>query len=498
MARNVLFILADQFRADCLGSSGNSIVRTPNLDRLADQGVRFARCFNQTAPCGPSRMSIYTSRYMCSTRAVANMTPLRDAEENWGYVLRQSGFDPGLIGYNDYGVDPNSVPEDDPHRRGLSYDNVLPGFQRVYYHEYDSPEYFQWLRDQGYPEELCNHSAIHSPAVPDSGPGDHLSCHYPAHYKAEHSECRYVTQKAVEYIKRPDFEDRERGWVLSLNYIKPHPPNINCEPYRSMFAAEEMDSAIRRIEELNSDHPYIRNAIGTGHHVDDQHLKEFRACYYGMIAELDDNLGIVFDTLEKTGQWEDTLIVFSADHGEQLGDHYLVGKGHFYDGAMHIPCIIRDPSNKAGHTRGTVVDHFVESIDLGPTVLDWLDVDSPDRFQGKSLLGSLYGEDDFEFKEEIHYEFDYRSSARAIDSDTEMDKHLLWVLRTKKFKYVHFADDKIPSLLFNLEEDPEEFENIAQDPKYSSIVMDLMNRMLVWRMRCEDQRMENWASQFRY
>tara|TARA_B100000405_G_C16623865_1_gene388737 strand:- start:116 stop:913 length:798 start_codon:yes stop_codon:yes gene_type:complete len=265
-----------------------------------------------------------------------------------------------------------------------------------------------------------------------------------------------------------------------------------------MFAAEEMDSAIRRIEELNSDHPYIRNAIGTGHHVDDQHLKEFRACYYGMIAELDDNLGIVFDTLEKTGQWEDTLIVFSADHGEQLGDHYLVGKGHFYDGAMHIPCIIRDPSNKAAHTRGTVVDHFVESIDLGPTVLDWLDVDSPDRFQGKSLLGSLYGEDDFEFKEEIHYEFDYRSSARAIDSDTEMDKHLLWVLRTKKFKYVHFADDKIPSLLFNLEEDPEEFENIAQDPKYSSIVMDLMNRMLVWRMRCEDQRMENWASQFRY
>ena len=116
MARNVLFILADQFRADCLGSSGNSIVRTPNLDRLADQGVRFARCFNQTAPCGPSRMSIYTSRYMCSTRAGNNMTPLRDAEENWGYALRQVGFDPGLIGYNDYGVDPNSVQETDSHR----------------------------------------------------------------------------------------------------------------------------------------------------------------------------------------------------------------------------------------------------------------------------------------------------------------------------------------------------------------------------------------------
>ena len=85
-------------------------------------------------------MSIYTSRYLCSTRAINNMTPLRDAEENWGYALRNAGYDPGLIGYNDYGVDPAILPEGDRRRTSLAYDNVLPGFERVYYHECDSEE----------------------------------------------------------------------------------------------------------------------------------------------------------------------------------------------------------------------------------------------------------------------------------------------------------------------------------------------------------------------
>lgn len=103
---NVLLILADQFRWDCLRHVGNEAVHTPNLDRLASEGVSFTHCFNQTAPCGPSRMCIYTSRYQCSTRVVHNGTPLLDAEDNFGFILREAGYDPALIGYNDYTVDP--------------------------------------------------------------------------------------------------------------------------------------------------------------------------------------------------------------------------------------------------------------------------------------------------------------------------------------------------------------------------------------------------------
>ncbi len=117
--RNVLFILADQFRADCLGVAGHTVVQTPNLDQLAREGAHFRNCFNQAAPCGPSRMCIYTSRYLCSTRAINNHTPLRDAEENWGYALRAAGYDPGLIGYNDYTVDPAVLPAADRRLREL-------------------------------------------------------------------------------------------------------------------------------------------------------------------------------------------------------------------------------------------------------------------------------------------------------------------------------------------------------------------------------------------
>ena len=494
MARNVLFILADQFRADCLGVAGNEVLQTPNLDQLAHEGAHFRNCFNQAAPCGPSRACIYTSRYLCSTRSINNQTPLRDAEENYGYALRQAGYDPGLIGYNDYTVDPAVLPPGDRRLRELDYANVLPGFERVYYHEYDSVEYFAWLKEQGYPDELLNHAAIHSPNVPEEGPGEHLPCHFPAHYKAEHSECRFVTDKAREYIRKRGENDNEKGWVLSLNYIKPHPPNINCEPYSDMYDSADMPTAARQPEELDHPHPFVRAAIGEGQHKDEQHLRDFMACYYGMISELDDNLGLVFDEVKRTGQWDNTLIVFSADHGEYLGDHYMVGKGNLFDGAMHTPCIVRDPEAVPGQTH----DGFVEAIDLAPTVLEWLGVEVPGRFQGKSLMGAVRGDENHALRTEIHYEYDYRSPARQLDPETDMDQHLLWVVRDADYKYVHFADERVPPLLFDLRSDPSEFENLADRPEHATTVLAYCQRLLRWRMCHEDQRMERWSAQFRY
>ena len=307
---NVLFVIADQFRADALGCAGNPVVRTPNLDRLAAAGTRFTHCFNQTAPCGPSRMAIYTGRYMCSHRAINNMTPLRDAEENFGYHLRRAGHNPGLIGYNDYGVDPATLPKGDPRTSGLSYDNVLPGFEDYYYHEYDSQEYFEHLRQKGYPEALLNHNAIHSPAVPPAGPGANLPQHYPAQYTKEDSECRFLTDKAIQYIRQ-----RPQGWVLSLNYIKPHPPNICCPPYHDMYDPAAMPAPIRRPQELAPTHPYLQ-LLSPDQLQDDLHLRQYRACYYGMITEVDHNLGLIFATLEALDQWDNTLIIFTADHAE--------------------------------------------------------------------------------------------------------------------------------------------------------------------------------------
>jgi arylsulfatase A-like enzyme len=486
--RNVLFILADQFRADSLGCVGHPVVKTPHLDMLAREGTLFKECFVQTAPCGPSRMCMYTSRYPCSNRSIGNKVPLIDAQENLGIYLREAGYKPGQMGYQDYAVDPRILPPDDFRTYTPNYDNFLPGWDVLLDHEYDSKEYFDYLRAKGYPEELCNHKAIHEPNVPPEGPGEHLSIRYPAHYKEEDCECRFITNQAIDYIGKR----QAGGWVLNINYIKPHPPRICSAPYNDMYDPADMPEATRREDELHSKHPYLEQVHRKPTLVPERDLRETQANYWGMITELDASLGLLFASLKETGQWENTLIVFSSDHGEYLGDHYLTGKGQLFDGTMRVPLIVRDPSPEADVTRGQQLDGFVESIDHAPTMLDYLDIPIPDRFQGTSVLGRIRGET--YVKTEIHYEKDIRGEVAHIIDDP--DRALMWVVRDNNYKYVQFGDEAIPPLLYDLKADPDEFHNLADDPSHMPTILAYCQKLLRWRMKHEDQRMIHWYAHY--
>lgn len=489
---NVLLIIADQFRWDCLGAAGNPVIRTPNLDALAREGTLFRRCFAQTAPCGPSRMCIYTSRYMCSTRSVNNYTPLADAHENVAKHVNEAGYRTALFGYNDYAVDPRILPEEDARRIGLNYANFLPGFETGLQHEYHSPEYFDYLRSRGYPEEWCGPEICSSYNVPPEGLGGHLPLRFPAHYRAEDSEASFLAGKACEYLR----EHSGQGWFLSLNFIKPHPPRICADPYHAMYEPEAMPGAVRRAEELRSAHPYLRLAHACPALEDERELRETMACYYGMISEVDACVGKVLDALRASGQWGNTLVVFTSDHGEYLGDHYLMDKGHFYDGAMRVPLIVRDPSPMSDPARGSAIEGFCESIDVAPTILAYLRAPIPDRFQGKSLLGAIRGEPGANLKPRVHYEFDFRGQMPGLRDGRE-DACLMWVVRDNRYKYVVFGLEEMPPLLFDLQKDPGEFESLAGRPGYATVEAEYSAHLLRWRMRHEDQRMERWASQFR-
>lgn len=493
MNKNVLFILADQFRWDCLGAAGNPVIQTPNLDHLAHEGVLFKNCFVQTNPCGPSRMCIYNSRYLCSTRALTNETPLRDAEENLGMHLQDAGYNPGLIGYNDYVRDPATLPHGHPQKTTPCYDNVLPGFDWILFHdEYTSPQYLQWLREKGYPEGILDRIRISLPDVPPEGPGEHLPLCFPAHYKAEDSEARFVTSITTDWISRR----KGCGWFLSLNYIKPHSPRICPSPYHDMYAPRRMPEANRRPGELEKPHPYYQLMAAEKQLENDSHLRETRANYYGMISELDACLGTLFEFLKTSGDWENTLIVFSSDHGDYLGDHYLLDKAHFFDETMHVPLIVRDPSPEADGTRGTQLEGLVESIDIAPTLLDFIGRPIPDRFQGSSLLPAVRQAVPWRGKESIHFEADFRIRS-TVPPGLHPDECLFWVIRDHQYKYVQFASPAMPPLLFDLQKDPGEFDNQADNPGNSAIVADYCQQMLRWRMRFEDQRMEHWAANHR-
>ena len=491
--RNVLFILADQFRADCLGASGNPLIQTPNLDALAREGVLFTHAFVQTTPCGPSRMSIFNSRYLCSTRAVQNMTPLADPGDNLALTLRAAGYDPALIGYNDYAIDPRILPPSDPRTTSLNYDNVLPGFHWVLNHTYDSQEYFEWLRRKGYPEELLSHAAIHKPVAPAEGPGEHLPLHFPAPYRAEDSECRFLTETAIDWIAAHS-RVQEQGWFLSLNYIKPHPPRVCAAPFHAMYDPATLPAANRRAEELTDPHPYMRFMHRAPQLARDDHFRETKACYYGMVTELDVCLGLLFAALKKSGCWDDTLIVFSSDHGDYLGDHYLLNKSDFYDETMRVPLIVRDPSREADATRGAQSHGFVESIDTAPAILEFLGIAAPAQFQGRSFLPAVRGAAD-SLKREIVHEDDFRDPAALPGIDPE--RCLLWVIRDHDYKLVVFGEPSMPPLLFDLNRDPGEHVNLSAHPEHAATVAHYCQRLLRWRMKNEDHRMERWASQYR-
>lgn len=486
--KNVLLITSDEFRYDCIGATGNPVIRTPNLDALASEGVIFSKYFVQACPCGPSRMCLYTGRYLCSTRSVNNMTPLADAEDNLGMYLRNAGYAPVISGYNDYAVDPRILPADDPRASGLDYDNFLPGFDVLLDHEHDSPEYFNYLRSKGYPEEICTHERIHMPNVPPEGRKGHLASVFPAHYREEDSECRFHTLRAIDYLRNAS----DSPWFLNVNFIKPHGPWICAAPYHEMYRDDEMPEPVRRFEELKDPHPYLRMMYRAPMLVDQQELREFQRCYYGMITEFDVNLGILFQALKDTGQWDNTIIAFISDHGEYMGDHYRTDKGHFHDAPMHVPCIIRDPSPEADATRGQILDAFCESVDITPTICDWMNVPIPDRVQGMSLVEQIRGNPAARRKQEIHYEYDFRWESKMVEG-ADPDQYLLWVVRDDDFKYVQFGLESMPPLLFDLRNDPGEFNNLAALPEYAPKVAEYCQRLLRWRMKNEDQRMEHWA-----
>ena len=227
----------------------------------------------------------------------------------------------------------------------------------------------------------------------------------------------------------------------------------------------------------------------------EEKLRRLKASYYGLMSEVDDNLGRLIAHLKSTGQYEDTLIVFTSDHGEQIGDHWLLGKTGYFDQSYHIPLIVRDPRATADATRGRTVHAFTENVDIMPTMLDWLGLDIPPACDGRSLLPFVISSAAPEkWRTEAHWEFDFRdptddSAERALG--IPLHACTLNVVRGDRYKYVHFA--ALPPLLFDLHEDPEELHNCANDPKYLPVVLDYAQRMLSWRMRHDDQTLTHLA-----
>lgn len=481
---NVLFVTADQWRADCLSSLGHPMVRTPNLDRLAAEGVQFLNHFTVTAPCGPSRASLYTGLYLHNHRSAMNGTPLDARHTNFALEARKRGYDPALIGYSDTSLDPRHY---DPHDPLLtSYEGVLPGLNAIAKTGTDPGPWYEYLREKGYPVPEFRPAVVMMRAAgPDYEDGAKVP--KPFAIRAEDDDTNWHIDRAIRYVADHGAEP----WMLHLSLLRPHPPWIASEPWNALYDPAEVPGFLRRgtLEAEAAQHPWLAFQLSRKHFrapEREKALRRMKAVYFGLMSEVDEALGRLFDHLRATGQWDRTLVIFTTDHGEQMGDHHLLGKGGYYDQSFHIPLIVRDP--REGAARGARVSHFTESVDVMPTMLEAIGAEIPPACDGASLHPFLEGRVPARWRDAVHWEYDFRDVGNdAAERALGLTLHRcnLTVRRTTTRKYVQFAG--LPALLFDLEHDPGEFENVIADPAYAADALAMAQGMLAWRMTHEDQ-----------
>lgn len=488
MKPNILLITADQWRGDCLSALGHPVVKTPEVDALAAEGVLFSRHFASAAPCSPARAGLYTGLYQMNHRVCRNGSPLDARFDNLALAARRAGYDPTLFGYTDTAPDPRTMSPNDPHL--TTYEGVLPGFTvRQLLPEHEKP-WLSWLRARGHSDAKSRD--VHIPR--DAEPG--TITRSPPAYGAEETQSAFLAGELINWL-----DEQDGPWMAHVSFLRPHPPFVVPEPYNRMYAAQGQDGFFRQPDRESEMalHPYLafdmprqrkasflHAAKGSVSEWSAEDIAELRAIYHGMITETDAQLGRIFRALKERGLWDDTIIVFTSDHAEMAGDHWSFGKGGFFDGSYHIPLIIRDPDSRA--SAGSVVGHFTSAADVFPTLADIWEVDAENSLDGSSLTPFLAGETPASWRDAAFFEFDFRDvelgTAEAHFGLRPQECNLA-VVRDSAFKYVHF--NALPPLLFDLRDDPSETVNRAEDPAYAMVRLRYAEKLLSLRARHLDQ-----------
>jgi len=454
--------------------------------------VLFRRHYCQAVPCGPSRASLHTGLYLMNHRSGGNGTPLDRRHNNWAREVRAAGYDPLLFGFTDTSADPRDYPADHPLLR--TYEGVLPGLDPKVLLTADVTPWAEWLAAKGValPPRLSDlyYRKADGTEWERGGPSP-LPLALP---RALH-DTYFLTDRVIEHVR-----EAQQPWCIHLSLLRPHPPWIAPAPYNARYPPADLPAPLRLADsgEEAHQHPWLAFQLGRPGYrapADDARRRRLQASYFGLMNEVDDNLGRLFAALKALGQYDSTLIVFTTDHGEQMGDHWLLGKCGYFEQSYHIPLIVRDPRPAANATRGRQVDAFTEHVDVMPTLLDWLELDIPAAGDGLSLLPFVAGSGNpARWRDAAHWEFEFHDPAdMTVERELGIPMHAcsLAVLRGARYKYVHFAG--LPPLLFDLDDDPGEFVDRAADPAYLGILADCAQRMLSWRMRHADQTLSHVA-----
>ncbi|WP_420115142.1 sulfatase [Pseudactinotalea sp.] len=404
---NILLISTDQQRYDALGAAGNPHISTPNLDRLGEQGARFTRCYTQSSVCAPSRASLMTSRYVHNHGLWANGVDINPDEQLFTRALADAGYDCGLVGKFHLGAALG----------GRTEPRIDDGF-RVFHWSHDpyvrgENAYHAWLEDH-FPGVLDE-------AIERGGNGAIDRLPTDQHYS------RWIGEETIDFLASG--RDRDKPFCFIVNFFDPHHGFGSPAEYRDRYDADALPRPIT--SDLSTKPPIYTEASQASYAGADRGFVDYApeevqdaiAHYYAMVTLIDDEVGRILHALEEQGLAEDTIVIFTSDHGEMLGDHQMMLKGPMmFDCSVRVPLLMRWP---AGIPAGTVREELVEWIDLAPTLLAAAGVDPMPRQQGRDL-SALWSGGDFTDRDWALSE--YRNSCWPYDPPvhTTMLRHGDW------------------------------------------------------------------------
>jgi len=472
---NVLFIMLDQWRFDCLGAHGNPLIRTPNLDRLAARSADLTHAFVQAPVCVPSRISFFTGRYPHSHKNRVNYTPYEQPEPMIQSLLQDAGYQTGSAGKLHF------HPPTAEHARSTGFDRVAldDGIRRTDRFS----DYVRWRQANDPNADVYYQQRVENPE-PGQNP-------FRAVIDKEFTPTAWTGRETRALLD--DFAADSKPFFLFSSYFKPHSPHTIPAPYDALYNDVDIPlpdpvdlETIQRLP-LPVRKMILRSRV---YDLDREELQWRYRSYYGDVTWLDEEVGQTLDDLERLGIADDTVIVVTTDHGDQMLEHGLFGKNVFYEDSVHIPLLVSWP----GTIRPGVYSELVESVDVLPTLLELCGLPVPEHVQGRSFAPLIAGDRtsyrprDAVFAENVMPEVItngdegyFFEPGKGIAGVRHPDAKMIRTRRWKLNYYVGHGGE-----LYDLRNDPGERNNLYDDPAAQPIVHELKSRLLDWLISADE------------
>jgi len=448
---NILFIMADDHAANAISCYGSRINRTPNIDRIAADGVRFENCFCTNSLCSPSRASILTGQYSHINGVYTLADSLDERRRNVAKILKEAGYQTALIGKWHLHSNPS----------GFDYWNIIPdvdhGGQGRYYNPILMSDTGEIKQHEGYVTDIITDLTIKWLKNRDENKPFFLLCHHKAPHRPWEPDAKHAKMYEKEEIPEPD------------NLLDDYRNRSRAAANAKLKIGEDL-----KLRDLKQTPPPDLKGSAFVKWAYQRYIKDYLRC----VASIDDNVGRLLDFLEKEGLTKNTIVIYTSDQGMFLGEHGYFDKRFMYEESIRMPFIIRYPQEAKP---GMVIDDIILNVDFAPTFLDYAGIETPDEMQGQSFRPILRGERPEDWRTSMYYRYWMHLAHHWVPAH--------YGIRTKRYKLIYYYGQPlgmkgaIPQPtepeweLFDLKRDPHEMNNVYEDPAYADVVERLKDEM---------------------